>query len=50
MTQDRRPDHAQYLAHWLKLLKDDGRAIFTAAGNASEAAAYLKKFADCRPD
>jgi antirestriction protein ArdC len=31
ITQDTRPDHAQYLAHWMKLLKDDSRAIFTAA-------------------
>jgi antirestriction protein ArdC len=42
ITQDTRPDHAQYLAHWLKLLKDDDRAIFTAAAKASEAVAYLK--------
>ena len=43
ITQDTRPDHAQYLAHWLKLLKDDSRAIFTAAAKASEAVAYLKR-------
>lgn len=42
ITQDTRPDHAQYLAHWLKLLTDDNRAIFTAAAKASEAVAYLK--------
>jgi antirestriction protein ArdC len=42
ITQDTRADHAQYLAHWLKLLKDDSRAIFTAAAKASEAVAYLK--------
>jgi antirestriction protein ArdC len=38
-----RADHAQYLAQWLKLLKDDSRAIFTAAAKASEAVAYLRK-------
>lgn len=38
-----RADHAQYIAHWLKLLKDDSRAIFTAAAKASEAVAYLKR-------
>lgn len=38
-----RADHAQYLAQWLKLLKADSRAIFTAAAKASEAVAYLKK-------
>lgn len=42
ITQDCRADHAQYLAHWLKLLEDDSRAIFTAAAKASEAVAYLK--------
>ena len=42
ITQGTRADHAQYLAQWLKLLKDDSRAIFTAAAKASEAVAYLK--------
>lgn len=42
ITQDTRTDHAQYLAHWLKLLKSDNRAIFTAAAKASEAVAFLK--------
>ncbi len=41
ITQDTRADHAQYLAHGLKLLKDDSRAIFTGAARASEAVAYL---------
>lgn len=43
ITQSVRPDHAQYLANWLQLLKDDSRAIFTAAARASEAAAYLRQ-------
>lgn len=43
ITQDTRADHAHYLAQWLKLLKDDNRAVFTAAAKASEAVAYLKK-------
>lgn len=43
ITQDTRPDHAQYLAQWLTLVKSDSRAIFTAAAKASEAVAYLKK-------
>ena len=42
ITQDTRPDHAQYLAHWVQLLKNDSRAIFTAAAKASEAVAWLK--------
>jgi antirestriction protein ArdC len=45
ITQDTRPDHAQYIANWLKLLKSDSKAIFTAAAKASEAAAYLKRLA-----
>lgn len=43
ITQDVRPDHAQYLATWLKLLKNDSKAIFTAAARASEAAAFVRK-------
>lgn len=43
ITQDTRPDHAQYLASWLKLLKRDDRAVFTAAAKASEAVAFLKQ-------
>jgi antirestriction protein ArdC len=42
ITQDTRADHAQYLAHWPKLVKSDNRAIFTAAAKASEAVAFLK--------
>lgn len=36
-----RIDHAQYLAHWLSVLKSDKRAIFSAASKASEAANWL---------
>jgi antirestriction protein ArdC len=36
-----REDHAAYLASWLKVMKADKRAIFTAASAASRAAAYL---------
>jgi antirestriction protein ArdC len=36
-----RSDHAQYLAHWLAVLKADKRAIFTAASKASEAIGFL---------
>ncbi len=43
ITQSVRPDHAQYLANWLQLLKDDGHAVFAAAARASEAAAFLRK-------
>ena len=36
-----RTDHAQYLAHWLAVLRNDKRAIFAAASKASESAAFL---------
>jgi len=36
-----RDDHAQYLASWLKVLKNDTRAIFTAASQAQKATAFL---------
>nr|WP_246756199.1 zincin-like metallopeptidase domain-containing protein [Bradyrhizobium diazoefficiens] len=39
ITAEPRADHAQYLTHWLKLLKADKRAIATAASTASQAAA-----------
>jgi len=35
--------HASYIEHWLKLLKDDERAILTAAAKAEEAASLLLK-------
>ena len=35
-----RPDHACYLASWLKVLKGDNRAIFTAASAAAKAAEW----------
>lgn len=43
ITQDTRADHAQNLAQWMKLMKDDSRAISAAAAKASEAVAYLKR-------
>ena len=33
--------HASYIEHWLKLLKDDDRAILTAAAKAEEASSLL---------
>jgi len=36
-----RNGHAQYLAHWLQVLKSDNRAIFTAASQAEKAAQFL---------
>lgn len=36
-----RPDHASYVASWLRLLDGDRRAIFQAATHAQRAVAYL---------
>ena len=41
LTPEVRDDHAAYIASWLKVLKDDKRAIFTAASHAQRAADYL---------
>jgi len=36
--------HADYLASWLDILKEDKRAIFRAASQASKAAEFLLAF------
>ena len=36
-----RDEHASYIACWLKVLKGDNRAIFTAAAHAQRAADFL---------
>ncbi|MBT9293097.1 ArdC family protein [Prosthecodimorpha staleyi] len=41
ITAEPRADHAQYLAHWLTVLKADKKAIFTAASAASRAVQFL---------
>lgn len=41
LTPEVREDHAAYIASWLKVLKDDKRAIFTAASHAQRAADFL---------
>lgn len=42
ITPELREDHVQYVASWLKILKADKRAIFTAAAAASRAVEYLE--------
>lgn len=44
LTLEVRGDHAAYIANWLTVLKNDKRAIFTAAGYAQRAADYLMAF------
>lgn len=46
LTPDARDDHASYITSWLKVLKDDKRAIFTAASHAQRAADYLNAFSE----
>ena len=41
ITPQPRIDHAQYLKHWLEIMKADNRAIFSAAARAQEAVAFL---------
>jgi antirestriction protein ArdC len=43
ITSEPRPDHAAYLASWLRVLKQDSRAIFTAARLANRACDYLDR-------
>jgi antirestriction protein ArdC len=41
VTAEPREDHASYIAHWLRVLKADRHAIFTAAAHAQRAVDYL---------
>jgi antirestriction protein ArdC len=41
LTPDVREDHAAYIASWIKVLKNDKRAIFSAASHAQRAANFL---------
>jgi len=40
--------HADYVGSWLEVLKEDNRAIFRAAGQASKAADFILAFAEAR--
>jgi antirestriction protein ArdC len=39
-----REDHASYVANWLQVLKNDDRAIVTAASHAQRAVDFLHAF------
>lgn len=41
-----RPDHASYVASWIKVLQNDTRAIVQAAAHAERAVAYLHQLAN----
>lgn len=41
-----RPDHASYIASWIKVLQNDTRAIVQAATHAERAVAFLHQLAN----
>jgi antirestriction protein ArdC len=41
LSTEPREDHAQYIQSWLRVLKADNKAIFTAASKAQQAADWL---------
>ncbi|WP_372730955.1 zincin-like metallopeptidase domain-containing protein [Novosphingobium sp.] len=41
ISAEPRPDHAAYIDNWLRILKSDRKAIFTAASAANKAAEFL---------
>ncbi len=43
LTPEVREDHAAYIASWLRVLKNDKRAVFAAAAHAQRAADYLHR-------
>jgi antirestriction protein ArdC len=43
LSTEPRQDHAQYIQSWLRVLKADKRAIFTAASKAQQACDWLMK-------
>ena len=43
LTPEVREDHASYLVSWLQVLKNDNRAIFSAASDAQRAVDYLHR-------
>ena len=50
ITNEARPDHAAYVAHWLQILDRDHKAIFTAASKAQEAVQFLSDLAAATVD
>ena len=44
LTPEHDTDHAAYIQSWLRVLKEDKRAIFSAAAHAQKAADFLHGF------
>jgi antirestriction protein ArdC len=49
LDSEPRPDHAQYLQSWLRVLKGDKRAIFTASAKAQQAVDWMAAKAGAAP-
>jgi antirestriction protein ArdC len=49
ITPEVRDDHAAYIATWLTVLKNDKRAIFSAASHAQKAVDFLHGFSAASP-
>ena len=49
LAPEPRDEHAAYIESWLRILKGDKRAIFTAAAHAQKAADFMDSFAECSP-
>jgi len=49
LSLEPRQDHADYIANWLTVLKDDNRAIFTAASHAQRATDCLHGLQQSEP-
>lgn len=45
LSNEPRPDHAAYIDSWLRVLKSDNRAVFTAASKAQAAVDWLNEAA-----
>jgi antirestriction protein ArdC len=45
-----REDHAAYISHWLRILEEDRRAIFSAAAHAQRAVDYLQALQPSGPE
>lgn len=50
LTPEPGTDHAAYIQSWLKVLKDDKRAIFSAAAHAQRAADFLHGFQESKEE
>ena len=48
LSPEPRDEHAAYIGNWLKVLKEDKRAIFTAATHAQRAADFLQALQDAQ--